>query len=63
MTWKGDLRREGGQGGEDTRETKAMARPASYPGIIPGSFLFTEMTHMGSREQAGMIPPFSWDNP
>ena len=23
----------------------AIARPASYPGIVPGSFLFTQMTH------------------
>ena len=44
-------------------ETWAIARPALYPGIIPGSFLFTQMTHRGSREQAGTIPLFSWDNP
>ena len=30
---------------------------------IPGSFLCTQMPHRGSREQAGTIPPFSWDNP
>ena len=45
------------------REPGGIARPTSYPGIIPGSFLFTQMTHRGSREQAGTIPPFSWDNP
>ena len=47
----------------NAEQNQAMVRPASYPGIIPGLFLFTQMTHRGSREQAGMIPPFSWDNP